>query len=88
MYNGRSVLEIDELTIHSGEILALVGPSGVGKSTLLRLLNFLEPPTQGTVTFRGHPFDGRQEMPPHQSAARHHGVSTAVSAQSFRGSQC
>lgn len=63
VYNGRSVLEIDELTIHSGEILALVGPSGVGKSTLLRLLNFLEPPTQGTVTFRGHPFDGRQEMP-------------------------
>jgi tungstate transport system ATP-binding protein len=62
-YNGRCVLEIDEMSIHSGEILALVGPSGVGKSTLLRLLNFLEAPTQGTATFRGHPFNSKQEMP-------------------------
>lgn len=61
-YNGRYVLEIDELTIYSGEILALVGPSGVGKSTLLRLLNFLEPPTEGTITFHDQPFTHRQEM--------------------------
>ncbi|MCP4363017.1 MAG: phosphate ABC transporter ATP-binding protein [Chloroflexi bacterium] len=62
-YNGRCVLEIDVLTIYSSEILALVGPSGVGKSTLLRLLNFLEPPSQGTVTFQGQPFNTKQEMP-------------------------
>ena len=37
--------------IQQGEILALVGPSGAGKSTLLRLLNFLEPPTQGKIHF-------------------------------------
>jgi tungstate transport system ATP-binding protein len=61
-YNGRCVLQIDEMSIYSGEILALVGPSGVGKSTLLRLLNFLEPPTQGTITFRGRPFNGEQAM--------------------------
>ena len=52
-YNGRCVLEINQLSIHSGEILAIVGPSGAGKSTLLRLLNFLEPPTAGTITFHG-----------------------------------
>lgn len=54
-YNGRTVLNINQLTIHQGEILALVGPSGAGKSTLLRLLNFLEPPTSGRLIFAGQP---------------------------------
>jgi len=52
-YGSRQVLAIDHLEIRQNEILALVGPSGAGKSTLLRLLNFLEPPTQGTICFRG-----------------------------------
>lgn len=50
-YNGRMVLELEHLEIYTGEIFALVGPSGSGKSTLLRLLNFLEPPTQGRIIF-------------------------------------
>jgi tungstate transport system ATP-binding protein len=55
-YNGRRVLQVDQLEIRRGEIFALVGPSGAGKSTLLRLLNFLEPPTFGTVRFLGTEF--------------------------------
>ena len=39
-------------------MLALVGPSGAGKSTLLRLLNFLETPPAGTITYDGHPLNG------------------------------
>jgi len=62
-YYSRKVLEVHNLDIHSGEILAIVGPSGAGKSTLLRMLNFLEPPTQGTITFHNHTFSAGVEMP-------------------------
>jgi tungstate transport system ATP-binding protein len=50
-YNGRIIVQIERLEIYAGEILAIVGPSGAGKSTLLRLLNFLEQPTGGHLTF-------------------------------------
>ncbi len=51
----RTVLDIDSLVVRSGEILAIVGPSGAGKSTLLRLLNFLESPSSGEISFEGRP---------------------------------
>ncbi|MFX6040851.1 ATP-binding cassette domain-containing protein, partial [Acinetobacter baumannii] len=38
-----------DLTVRRGEFLAIVGPSGVGKSTLLRVLMELARPTAGTV---------------------------------------
>lgn len=62
-YNGKPVLHVKQLEIKQGEILALVGPSGTGKSTLLRLLNFLEPPTGGQINFRGHEFSSSRPMP-------------------------
>jgi tungstate transport system ATP-binding protein len=52
-YDGRPILHIEQMSIQSGEILAIVGPSGAGKSTLLRLLNFLERPSQGQLLFDG-----------------------------------
>jgi tungstate transport system ATP-binding protein len=55
IYDGRSVLNIDELDVFPGEILAFVGPSGAGKSTLLRLLNFLELPDRGEILFGDTP---------------------------------
>nr|WP_296792166.1 amino acid ABC transporter ATP-binding protein [Ruminococcus sp.] len=39
--------------INKGDIISIIGPSGTGKSTLLRCLNQLEKPTSGTVTFNG-----------------------------------
>ncbi len=51
-YAGRYVLDVEQLAIHAGEILAVVGPSGAGKSTLLRLLNFLEYPDAGILSYQ------------------------------------
>ncbi|EST35080.1 ABC transporter ATP-binding protein [Streptomyces roseochromogenus] len=48
---------LEEITcaIPASACTALVGPSGAGKTTLLRLLNRLEEPTTGTVTFQDRP---------------------------------
>ncbi len=46
---GRSVLSQVELTAQPGQVVALVGPSGEGKTTLMRLLLGLIPPQQGEI---------------------------------------
>jgi NitT/TauT family transport system ATP-binding protein len=53
--NGRieSVLRDFNLDIKEGELVALVGPSGIGKTTLLHLAAGLEEPDEGTVLFDG-----------------------------------
>ena len=53
----HAVSDID-LTIYSGETLALVGESGCGKSTLGRTVINLIPPTSGSVTFEGTEITG------------------------------
>ncbi len=49
------LLVLDDIseTIHEGEKVVIVGPSGGGKSTFLRCLNVLEDPTSGQVIFEG-----------------------------------
>jgi NitT/TauT family transport system ATP-binding protein len=46
---GVAALESLDLTIRSGEFLAILGPSGCGKSTLLRLIAGLDSPTTGSI---------------------------------------
>jgi tungstate transport system ATP-binding protein len=62
-YGGQCVLEVERLDIYRGEIFTLVGPSGAGKSTLLRLLNFLEPPTEGHIRFLDAEFSASRTIP-------------------------
>ncbi|RWP34775.1 amino acid ABC transporter ATP-binding protein [Mesorhizobium sp.] len=48
-FGDNLVLKSVTVTIEEGSVTALVGPSGGGKSTLLRCINLLEIPTSGTV---------------------------------------
>jgi len=52
-YGNKTVLDTVNLQIYEGEILALLGPNGSGKSTILKILAFIENPTDGEVTFQG-----------------------------------
>lgn len=50
-YGEQVILDNIDLTIGRGEFVALVGPSGTGKTTLLRILGQLEDATSGRATF-------------------------------------
>lgn len=52
--NGRTVaLDHCDLKINQGQVVAIIGSSGSGKSTMLRSLNLLEMPTSGKIFFKG-----------------------------------
>lgn len=55
------------LRVSISEVVAIIGPSGAGKSSLLRLLNRLDEPTQGTVYLDG---TDHREIPPQELRRR------------------
>ena len=52
-FGALTVCDNVNLTIGSGELVALLGPSGSGKTTLLRMIAGLEVPDAGQVLFQG-----------------------------------
>ena len=57
-YVDRTVVDVGDLAVRRGELLVVLGPSGSGKSVLLRMLNLLEEPTAGTILFDGREVQG------------------------------
>jgi len=52
-FGNLKVLQEVNLTINSGEIIAIVGPSGAGKSTLLQIMGTLDKPDSGHILYQG-----------------------------------
>lgn len=52
-YRQHAVLQQVDLELHQGELMAILGPNGVGKTTLLRCINAMHRPEGGTITVEG-----------------------------------
>ncbi|MGA7955073.1 MAG: ABC transporter ATP-binding protein [Gloeobacterales cyanobacterium] len=57
-FGNKVILDGIDLDIYSGEAVAIVGPSGTGKSTILRIICGLLAPDEGTVRVGGHEISG------------------------------
>jgi branched-chain amino acid transport system ATP-binding protein len=66
-YEDIQVLRGVSFDVHEGEIVALFGPNGHGKSTLLKVISGVHPMMSGTVTFRG---ENVARLPAHKIVAR------------------
>lgn len=60
-----------DLTVSSGEIVAVVGDNGAGKSTLVKILSGVHQPTSGTIRFAGE-----EVTLPNPQASLEHGIAT------------
>ena len=68
-YNNGGVKALDGVTadVYKGDVIAVIGPSGGGKSTFLRSLNLLETPTSGSILFNGVDITGKKvDLPLHR----------------------
>lgn len=57
-YGDTEVLQGIDLDVNQGEVVAIIGANGVGKTTLLRTISGLLTPTSGTITLEGRSIAG------------------------------
>lgn len=67
------VLRGASLSLAAGEVVALVGPSGSGKSSLLHIVGLLEKPDAGVISLRGTPVDTDNDSRRTEERLRHIG---------------
>jgi ABC-type polar amino acid transport system ATPase subunit len=77
---NRTVLENLSFSAAQGELVALMGPSGSGKSSVLRAIAGLDPFTGGTITVGGFPLTARVRPGPRSLRALHRAVGLVFQA--------
>lgn len=73
-YAGHTVVDGVSLQVDRGELVALLGPNGCGKTTIMRLINGLEVPSAGTYLFDGETVDAAYLADPVRSQCFHRRV--------------
>ena len=63
-FGALEVLKGVSLTAHKGDVVAIIGGSGSGKSTFLRCINFLETPSSGQIVVNGEEIQMRADGTP------------------------
>jgi phospholipid/cholesterol/gamma-HCH transport system ATP-binding protein len=61
-FGSNTVLNGVDLTVHSGEAIAIIGPSGTGKSTILRIICGLLAPEQGELYINGNLVSSEEDI--------------------------
>ena len=85
-YGGVTALRGISLQVKAGQLVALIGANGAGKSTTLRAISGLVAPRSGSMLFEGKDIAGAK--PPRVVASRHRALSgrtTGISAHDGRG---
>jgi branched-chain amino acid transport system ATP-binding protein len=65
-FGGLKAVNQVSFDVAEGEIVGLIGPNGAGKTTVFNLISGYDPPTEGSITFKGQPINGRK---PYELAA-------------------
>jgi branched-chain amino acid transport system ATP-binding protein len=66
-YGDVQVINDLSLTVEEGEVVSIIGGNGAGKSSLLKAISGLLPPTAGVIRFRGEPIES---LPPERIVER------------------
>lgn len=83
-FDGLEVLKGIDLDIEKGQVVVIIGPSGTGKSTLLRCMNYLEYPEEGSISIGDICVDAKTATPKQIKELRHQSAMVFQSYNLFK----